>query len=56
VTLLEVNTIPGMTPTSLYPEAARVAGVSMDRLCDGFVLGAHARGARKWNDPVPLPA
>jgi len=55
VTLLEINTIPGMTPTSLYPEAARVAGISMDRLCDGFVRGAHARGARKWNDPVPLP-
>jgi D-alanine-D-alanine ligase len=55
VTLLEVNTLPGMTPTSLYPEAARVAGIAMEPLCDGFVRAARARGATKSNEPIPLP-
>ena len=31
-TLLEVNTIPGMTETSLLPEAARAAGIHFDAL------------------------
>jgi D-alanine-D-alanine ligase len=30
--LLEVNTIPGMTETSLLPEAARAAGIDFDEL------------------------
>lgn len=30
--LLEVNTIPGMTETSLLPEAAQAAGISFDEL------------------------
>jgi D-alanine-D-alanine ligase len=55
VTLLEVNTIPGMTPTSLFPEAARTVGIEMVALCDGLVRSAHLRGARTGNEPVPLP-
>lgn len=31
--LLETNTIPGMTKTSLLPDAARVAGISFPELC-----------------------
>ncbi len=31
--VLEVNTIPGMTATSLLPKAARVAGIDFNRLC-----------------------
>lgn len=31
--LLETNTIPGMTSTSLLPDAARVAGISFPELC-----------------------
>jgi D-alanine-D-alanine ligase len=31
-TLLEVNTLPGMTDTSLLPDAARAAGLSFDAL------------------------
>jgi D-alanine-D-alanine ligase len=31
--VLEVNTIPGMTETSLLPEAAAAAGISMAELC-----------------------
>jgi D-alanine-D-alanine ligase len=55
VTLLEVNTIPGMTPTSLYPEAAAVIAIPMDKLCDGLVRSALARGTRAWAKAVPLP-
>lgn len=32
-TVLELNTIPGMTPTSLLPDAAKVAGISYPQLC-----------------------
>jgi len=31
---LEVNTIPGMTPTSLVPKAARAYGISYDLLVE----------------------
>ncbi len=31
--VLEINTIPGMTPSSLLPEAAGVAGISYSELC-----------------------
>ncbi len=30
--LLEVNTLPGMTDTSLFPDAARAAGLGFDDL------------------------
>jgi len=33
VFLLEVNTIPGMTATSLLPDAARAAGIEFPELC-----------------------
>lgn len=32
--ILEINTIPGMTPTSLFPEAAAAAGISFPRLIE----------------------
>ncbi len=35
--LLEVNTIPGMTSTSLLPDAARAAGIEFPDLCDRLV-------------------
>jgi D-alanine-D-alanine ligase len=35
--VLEVNTIPGMTETSLLPEAAAAAGISMSQLCESIV-------------------
>jgi len=38
--VLEVNTIPGMTETSLVPDAARAAGISMGELCE--TLARHA--------------
>jgi len=42
---LEVNTIPGMTPTSLVPKAAAAAGIDFDTLVDRIVRLAVARGA-----------
>ncbi len=55
VVLLEVNTLPGFTDTSLYPEAAAVAGIAMPELCRLLVSGAHARGATPRNAAIPLP-
>ncbi|MCR9111983.1 MAG: D-alanine--D-alanine ligase [Rhodobacteraceae bacterium] len=38
--LLETNTQPGMTPTSLSPEQAQAAGISFPDLCDWLVRDA----------------
>jgi len=35
--VLETNTIPGMTPTSLFPLAARTAGISFSELLDTLI-------------------
>jgi hypothetical protein len=48
--------MPGMTPTSLYPEAAGVSGVAFDVLCDRLVHGAKSRGTRRVNAAVAFPA
>lgn len=42
--LLEVNTQPGMTPTSLVPEQAALTGVDFDRLVLWITEDAYARG------------
>jgi D-alanine-D-alanine ligase len=55
VTLLEVNTLPGMTATSLYPEAAGVKGLSMPALCGALVTVAHKRGPTPRLAARPLP-
>jgi D-alanine-D-alanine ligase len=44
--VLETNTIPGMTPTSLFPQAAQKAGLSFSRLLDRLIelgISAHHR-------------
>ena len=38
--LLEINTQPGMTPTSLSPEQAKVKGISFESLCKWIVEDA----------------
>ena len=43
--LLEVNTQPGMTPTSLVPEQAAHLGTSFDQLVLWIVEDAYARGS-----------
>jgi D-alanine-D-alanine ligase len=35
--VLETNTIPGMTPTSLLPQAAEAAGISFSELLDRLI-------------------
>ena len=38
--IIEINTIPGMTSTSLVPDAARAANISMAELCDRLLMWA----------------
>jgi D-alanine-D-alanine ligase len=42
-TLLETNTLPGFTPTSLLPQAAIASGFTFEALVDHLVLRALAR-------------
>ena len=44
IRLLEVNSLPGMTPTSLYPDGARAAGLEFPQLLDALIGSAIARG------------
>jgi len=55
ITLLEVNTLPGMTATSLYPEAAAAQGIPMPSLCSSLALRAFERGPRRRFEGRPLP-
>jgi D-alanine-D-alanine ligase len=52
--VLEVNSLPGMTPTSLLPKIAAGAGYTYDKLVEAILAGArcHAAGAR----PAPAEA
>lgn len=45
LTVLETNTLPGMTNESLLPKAAGVAGMTMPELCDRLVQLAVMRRA-----------
>ena len=56
---LEVNTIPGMTPTSLVPMAAKAAGMSYDDLVSRMIDLALAEWRRRTHRPPtkePTPA
>lgn len=46
--ILEVNTLPGMTETSLLPKSAAAAGIDFDELCRRILAAAslHARGVK----------
>ena len=41
--VLEVNTVPGLTDTSLLPKAAAAAGLAFPQLCQRMVELARAR-------------
>ncbi|MCL6629969.1 MAG: D-alanine--D-alanine ligase, partial [Armatimonadetes bacterium] len=41
--VLEVNTIPGMTPTSLLPRSAQAAGIDFPELLDRLISYALSR-------------
>lgn len=47
--LLEVNTLPGMTPTSLYPDGAQGLGLSFPELLRALIVSAlsHTADARR---------
>jgi D-alanine-D-alanine ligase len=50
--VLEVNTLPGFTPTSLVPKIADAAGISFGELCEMILAGAslatrRGRGERR---------
>lgn len=55
VVLLETNTMPGFTATSLFPEAAQVAGYDFMTLCDGFVRAAAHRGRPRRSPAAAFP-
>jgi len=42
--ILEINSLPGLTPTSLFPDACASVGISFDALIDRLVGYALARG------------
>jgi D-alanine-D-alanine ligase len=42
---LEANTLPGLTATSLLPQAARAAGIDFAEVCDRICRSALGRGA-----------
>lgn len=45
--LLEVNTIPGMTETSLLPKAAAAAGIGFDELVERILRAARTDGGAR---------
>jgi D-alanine-D-alanine ligase len=55
VVILEVNTLPGMTGTSLFPEAAHAHGIDFVSLCDGLVRRASERPLRPVPETPRLP-
>jgi len=44
---LELNTVPGLTETSLFPQAAAATGITYELLVDLFVRDAVRRGVRQ---------
>ena len=42
--ILEINALPGMTPTSLFPEVCAAAGIAFDALVERLVRAALDRG------------
>ena len=53
--LLEVNAIPGMTATSLFPEQAQAIGLDLPTLCAALVQRALTRQPRTSPTALPMP-
>jgi D-alanine-D-alanine ligase len=53
--VLETNTLPGMTRTSLFPEAADRIGISFEQLCDELVRAAAQRPQRRRPQAAAMP-
>ena len=47
----DINTIPGMTPTSLAPEAAQLAGMNFTQFLDKLIEGAMKRATSSQPSP-----
>lgn len=45
--ILEINTLPGLTPTSLLPEACSAAGISFEALVDRLIAYALGRAGER---------
>jgi D-alanine-D-alanine ligase len=50
--VLEVNAIPGLTDTSLFPMAAEAAGIGFTELVERILASARER---LGHQPGPLP-
>lgn len=48
--ILEVNTVPGLTPTSLLPKIAHAAGIEFGELCEIMLAGAALASQRRRGD------
>jgi D-alanine-D-alanine ligase len=53
VAVLEVNTIPGLTEGSLFPKAARAAGIEFADFVDRLIAGALRRSTRAPQGVLP---
>lgn len=45
--ILEINTLPGLTPVSIFPDACGAAGISYEALIDRLIGYALARGGER---------
>jgi len=50
--VLEVNAIPGLTDTSLFPMAAEAAGIDFTRLVERILASARERPASEATLPA----
>ncbi len=51
--VLEVNTLPGMTPTSLLPKIASAAGIDYAGLCEAILASAKLHSGIARSDVAP---
>jgi len=54
--VLEVNTLPGMTPTSLLPKIAQAAGLDYPALCEAILDSARLHSQIPRESPLGRPA
>lgn len=54
--VLEVNTLPGMTETSLLPKIADAAGIDFATLCETILAGARLHAQKRRSRPVRDPS
>ena len=53
--VLEVNTLPGMTPTSLLPKIAAASGYDFGDLCEAILASARLHTPQRSTEPVSAP-